>query len=183
MKLVLLIGGGAVGKMTVGQELAKITELRLFHSHMIIEPIIEIFGSFNFPAIEACHMAIFEEFAKTDQYGMITTFILNFDNPFRFKMVDGIVDVFKKVDAEIFCVELVAELETRLKRNATESRLANKPSKRDLEWSNGRLLHEFENYRLISNDGELPFENYMKIDNTELTACVVAKMIKEKFSL
>ena len=38
MKLIFLIGAGAVGKMTVGQELAKITPLRLFHNHMIIEP-------------------------------------------------------------------------------------------------------------------------------------------------
>ena len=44
MKLVLIIGAGAVGKMTVGQELMKITNLRLFHNHMMIEPVLEIFG-------------------------------------------------------------------------------------------------------------------------------------------
>ena len=37
MKLVILIGAGAVGKMTVGQELAKITDLRLYHGHMRID--------------------------------------------------------------------------------------------------------------------------------------------------
>ena len=40
MKLVVIIGNGAVGKMTVGQELANITGLRLFHNHMSIEPIL-----------------------------------------------------------------------------------------------------------------------------------------------
>ena len=39
MKLVLIVGDGAVGKMTVGQELMKITGLRLFHNHMTIEPV------------------------------------------------------------------------------------------------------------------------------------------------
>ena len=34
MKLVLIVGDGAVGKMTVGQELMKITGLRLFHNHI-----------------------------------------------------------------------------------------------------------------------------------------------------
>ena len=34
---VIIIGPHAVGKMTVGQELAKITGLRLFHNHMSIE--------------------------------------------------------------------------------------------------------------------------------------------------
>ena len=44
MKLVFIIGDAAVGKMTVGQELMKITDLRLFHNHMTIEPVIEVFG-------------------------------------------------------------------------------------------------------------------------------------------
>ena len=47
MKLLFLIGNSAVGKMTVGQELMKITKLRLFHNHMTIEPVIEIFGYYK----------------------------------------------------------------------------------------------------------------------------------------
>ncbi len=42
MKFVWLIGDSAVGKMTVGQELMKITDLRLFHNHMTIEMVIDI---------------------------------------------------------------------------------------------------------------------------------------------
>ena len=44
MKLVFIFGDAAVGKMTVGQELIKITDLRLFYNHMTIEPVLEIFG-------------------------------------------------------------------------------------------------------------------------------------------
>ncbi len=47
MKLLFLIGNTAVGKMTVGQELMKITNLRLFHNHMTIEPVIEVFGYYD----------------------------------------------------------------------------------------------------------------------------------------
>ena len=43
MKFVLIVGSGAVGKMTVGQELEKRTDLVLFHNHMTIEPVIDIF--------------------------------------------------------------------------------------------------------------------------------------------
>ena len=71
MKLVLIFGNGAVGKMTVGQELTKITELRLFHNHMTIEPVLEIFGAFNSKVIEKLRKVIFEEFAKSDKYGLI----------------------------------------------------------------------------------------------------------------
>lgn len=41
MKLVFILGDAAVGKMTVGQALMKITDLRLFHNHMAIEPVLE----------------------------------------------------------------------------------------------------------------------------------------------
>lgn len=37
MKFVKMFGPQAVGKMTVGQELAKITDLKLFHNHMTID--------------------------------------------------------------------------------------------------------------------------------------------------
>ncbi len=33
MKFILLFGPQAVGKMTIGQELAKITDLKLLHNH------------------------------------------------------------------------------------------------------------------------------------------------------
>ena len=39
MKFVIIFGPQAVGKMTVGHELENITDLRLFHNHMTIEPV------------------------------------------------------------------------------------------------------------------------------------------------
>ena len=71
MKLVLIVGNGAVGKMTVGQELMKLTGLRLFHNHMTIEPVLEIFGTFHTDAILQMREVIFREFAKSDNYGII----------------------------------------------------------------------------------------------------------------
>ena len=73
MKFVLIVGDGAVGKMSVGQELMKITDLRLFHNHMTIEPVLEVFGDFNTDVILNMRYLVFEEFAKTDNYGMIYT--------------------------------------------------------------------------------------------------------------
>lgn len=37
MKFILIFGPQAVGKMTVGQELAKLTDLKIFHNHMTID--------------------------------------------------------------------------------------------------------------------------------------------------
>ena len=178
MKLVLIIGSGAVGKMTVGQELMKITDLRLFHNHMMIEPVIEVFGHFHGRAIQKLREVIFEEFLKTDNAGMIFTVMWAFDMPSDLEYVMSVAERFD----EVYCVELIAEQEVRLERNKTENRLKNKASKRDLAASEQRVLREDANHRLVSNPGEIPFENYLRIDNTHLAPDVVARMIKDKFN-
>ena len=64
MKLVFLFGDAAVGKMTVGQALMKVTDLRLFHNHMTIEPVLEVFGRYDSKTITRLRDVVFEEFAK-----------------------------------------------------------------------------------------------------------------------
>ena len=179
MKLVLIIGSGAVGKMTVGQELMKITDLRLFHNHMMIEPVLEIFGSFDGKAISRLREVVFEEFLQSDNSGMIFTYMWAFDMP---SDLEYLLSVTSKFD-EVYCVELIADQAVRLERNKTENRLKNKASKRDTAASDRRVINEDTNHRLVSEPGEIPFENYIRIDNTSLAPDLVAQMIKEKFSL
>lgn len=183
MKLVLIFGDSAVGKMTVGQELCKITDLRLFHNHMSIELVLEVFGSFHQEAILKLRNVIFEEFAKTDNYGLVFTFMWAFNEQEDWDIVKGITDIFEQHNAEIYYVELDASLETRLERNKTENRLKNKASKRNIELSEARLMQDYQKHRCVSYENELPFKNYIRIDNTNLEPNVVAKIIKEKFSL
>ena len=81
MKLVFILGNAAVGKMTVGQELMKITDLRLFHNHMMLEPVLEIFGGNNerkSNVLSRLRLVICEEFAATEHYGLIITGMLSF---------------------------------------------------------------------------------------------------------
>ena len=179
MKLILIIGSGAVGKMTVGQELMKITDLRLFHNHMMIEPVIEIFNSFNGKVISRLREVVLDEFVESDNSGMIFTYMWAFDMP---SDLEYIMHVASKFD-EVYCVELIADQAVRLERNKTENRLRNKASKRDLAASDRRVLNEDANHRLVSLPGEIPFENYLQIDNTNIEPDVVAKIIKESFSL
>lgn len=178
MKLVLIIGSGAVGKMTVGQELMKITNLRLFHNHMMIEPVIDIFGYFNGDTILKLREIIFDDFVKSESEGMIHTFIWDFDMESDREYVKNLASKFD----EVYCVELIASQEVRINRNKTENRLANKASKRDIQASNNRLLNE-DKHRLISNEGEIPFENYLRINNENISAKEVASMIKNTFNL
>ena len=64
-----------------------------------------------------------------------------------------------------------------------ENRLLNKPSKRNLEWSEKDLLKSVEKYRFNSKENEIKEKNYLRIDNTNISPDIVAKMIKEKFKL
>ncbi len=169
--------------MTVGQELMKLTGLRLFHNHMTIEPVLEIFGSFNGNAIKRLRQVIFEEFAKTDAYGMIFTYMWAFDEQADWDYVAQVRSIFEPYHTEFYYVELVAPQQIRLERNVSANRLANKASKRDLESSNRRTLQDDENHRLESREGEIPFENYMKIDNSKLSPKQVAQMIQDRFAL
>ncbi|MBR6917261.1 MAG: AAA family ATPase [Clostridia bacterium] len=183
MKFVLLIGAAAAGKMTVGQELAKITGLRLFHNHMTIEPVLEIFGYFDRKTRDELREVIFKNFAASDLYGMIFTFIWPFDVPEDREYVEHIVSIFEPYGTEFYCVELVAPQSVRLERNETENRLKNKASKRDLEESRARLLRDEAKHRCVSVEGEIPFENYLRIDNTNILPEDAARLIKETFKL
>ena len=183
MKLVFIIGDAAVGKMTVGQELMKITDLRLFHNHMTIEPVLEIFGKFDGDIIYEMREMIFRRFAASDNYGMIFTMMMDFDMQSDWDYLEHVKQIFEPYGTEFYYVELIAPQSVRLERNVTENRLRNKASKRDIEVSNQRLINDDRNHRCVSYEGEFPFENYLRIENSDKSAEEVAKIIKETFDL
>lgn len=183
MKLVFLIGDAAVGKMTVGQELMKITDLRLFHNHMTIEPVLEIFGRWDNKTRHELREVIFRNFAASDLYGMIFTYLWAFDDRHDWDYIEHVKDIFKPYGTEFYYVELIAPQEVRLARNVTENRLKHKASKRNIDESNERLIRDDANHRCVSYEGEIPFDNYLRIDNTNLSAADAAKLIKETFDL
>lgn len=183
MRLVLIFGDSAVGKMTVGQELCKITDLKLFHNHMTIELVLDVFGAYDQEAILKLRNVIFEEFSKTDNYGMVFTFIWDFNTQDDWDFVKEITAIFGKVNSDIYYVELDAPLDIRLERNKTENRLNHKPSKRNIARSESFVLNDFQKHRCISYEGEIPFDNYIRIENSNISAADAAKMIKEKFFL
>ena len=183
MKLVVIAGSGAVGKMTVGQALMEKTGLRLFHNHMMIEPVIEIFGRFDGKVIGELREIIFREFAKSDLPGMIFTYMWAFDQQADWDYIQHVAGLFEEQGAAVYWVELVADQAVRLERNKTENRLSHKASKRNLAFSEGSIRHEDANYRLVSREGEIPFANYIKIDNTHLSPEEAAEIIRARFNL
>ena len=185
--LVIILGPHAVGKMTVGQKLAEITELRLFHNHMSIELTRKLFSHSEkeWNVLNGTiRQTVFELFAKGDFPGLIFTYMCALDMQSEFDYLDGVIKLFKANGAKCYVVELCADFDERIMRNKSENRLFHKESKRDLEWSEAEMRRTSEKYRLNSYEGEtLPFENYMKIDNTHLSPEKVAEMIKIHFEI
>lgn len=186
--LVVIIGPHAVGKMTVGQELAKITGLKLFHNHMTIEIVRNFFSPYKTAEGEYLNhlfrKEIFETVAKSNLPGLIFTYMFEFDLQSEYDYILNLIELYEKHNAKCFVVELCADFDIRLIRNKTENRLLNKESKRDIVNSEAEMRYTSSICRLNSfNNENLPFKNYIKIDNTNIAANTVALMIKNHFDI
>lgn len=172
-KFIQIIGPQAVGKMTVGQELAKITGYKLLYNHMTIEMVRLIFD-YDKEAFRKMNSIIryeiFKEFSKSNEKGIIFTGCFDFGNNFEKEKAE--TDKWMSLFEGNYTVELETTLEERLKRNKTANRLEHKESKRDLEWSEKDIYRSLEKYRLNSKpgEGEKIFKNFYKIDNTNISA-------------
>ena len=186
MKFIQIFGPQAVGKMTVGQELAKTTGLKLFHNHMAIDFVSQFFGYDTDEGqrlVNLIRMEIFSAVAKSDLYGLIFTIVRNLDNPTSWDYTSKICDIFESNGAEIYFVELEADFETRIERNQTPNRLLYKPSKRDVEHSDESFRRYESKGRFNSLPGEIKNKNYVRINNTNLSPEETAKAVKNIFAL
>ena len=81
-------------------------------------------------------------------------------------------------------LELTADLETRLVRNRGETRLADKPSKRNVEWSDDNV-RDMEAHQLNTDpagstptpaDGFLTRNRHLRLDTRNLAPAEVARI-------
>jgi len=171
MNFVVIFGPPAVGKMTVGYELAKLTGMKVFHNHMTIDPILEFFPygheKFN-KLVSEFRQRIFEEVAASDLPGMIFTYVWALEQEGDKRQIDSYCEIFKKQGAGIYFVELEAGLDERLERNKSDFRLSKKTSKRNIARSEANLISTDEQYKMNSTEDFFYKENYIKINNTSL---------------
>jgi hypothetical protein len=184
MQFVVIFGPPAVGKMTVGYALAQQTGLKLFHNHMTIELVLNFFP-FGHPQfgklIGEFRRRILEEVAASDLPGLIFTYVWALDDQGDKTELDAYCTIFRQHGGQVYFVELEATLDERLKRNRTEFRLAQKPSKRNFARSQDNLLDAETRYKLNSTNDFFYQENYIKVDNTNLSAVDTSKVIIEHF--
>lgn len=181
--LLIVLGPPAVGKMTVGRAIADRSAFRLFHNHHSIEVLLEVFdyGTPEFRRLNTeIRSRVIEEAAAAGT-DLVFTFVMGMDEQSEADYLAGLATPYGD---DVAVVELVADLGTRLVRNRTEHRLAEKRSKRDVEWSDGNVRELEADYRMVSEPGrDAPGERllarwpHLVVDNTDLPADAAADRV------
>lgn len=123
MKLIFLYGPPAVGKLTVAQELAKLTSYRLFHNHLAQDLANELYPGFNkkkFDLSNAIRLAVLEYAAKNDTNLIFTYVYSGSQDDLRF--VENVINLLSKYDSVAHFVQLTAPRSVLFDRVANDSR-------------------------------------------------------------
>ena len=179
---VFIIGAPASGKMTIGQELSKLTGATLFFNHQPIDFALAIYQDFTeemWEFVRGINFSFLGTSARNHR-SVILTGVIDFSNQYQLMYLKNIQDLLNEYHQEILFVELETSLEERLRRNRTENRLKYKPLKRYVEVSEREILETDKTDQLNSQKRPSGLHHYLKIDNTNLSAEEVAKQIQEK---
>jgi hypothetical protein len=152
MRLLVLLGPPAVGKMTIGRAITERSAYRLFHNHHSIEMLLDVFdyGTPPFATLNTeIRRRVIEEGARAGS-DLVFTFVCAMELQEDADYLRRLIAPYAESGGDVAFVELLAGLETRLERNRTELRLAEKKSKRDVEWSDANV-RELEQHRMTSD--------------------------------
>ncbi|HEY1835728.1 MAG TPA: hypothetical protein VGG13_02810 [Candidatus Saccharimonadales bacterium] len=128
MKLLIIFGPPAVGKLTVGKAIEEQTDFHLFHNHAIMDDVMHIFGT-GTPAEDRLSRVIrenvIEEAAKTG-IDLIFTYVWNFGLKKGKYNIDRYKEIYESRGGNVYFAELVAPAAIRIKRAASPERQVNK---------------------------------------------------------
>jgi len=148
MKLILLYGPPAVGKLTIAKEIARLTGFKVFHAHLTVDLVVSIFprGTPSYrKLVWDIRYAVFAETARTHIAGLIFTMVYRRDQePF----IARCVEIVEQCGGEVCFVHLYCHAETLRQRVVREDR------KQHGKITSGELL----NATLSNWESQLPFE-------------------------
>ncbi|HSW80074.1 MAG TPA: hypothetical protein VLG47_04845 [Candidatus Saccharimonadales bacterium] len=174
MKLLILFGPPAVGKLTVAEILEKQTDFKLFHNHMITDGLMKIFGA-NSPSEDKLSRLIREAVigeAAEAGIDLIFTYVWNFLLPKGKNNIDAYKAQYESRGGEVIFVELDASREVRMNRAEDPERYKIKPNTVNADDIAGYVHDRFTS--------PTPFyfpENYFKIDTNDKSPQQVADEI------
>jgi len=181
MKLVIIYGPPATGKLTVAKELSKITGYKVFHNHLTVDLAYSIFPSGTraySDLVEKIRLYAIESAAKDKVKGMIFTLVYGvetYGGKAEDLFIKKIIKKVKKYNGQVFFVKLSCgekELERRLK------------------YSSRKAFKKINDIRIINSikkkfnlDVIIPFVENQIINNTSLPPQKVARIIKKHYKL
>ena len=177
MQLVVVCGPPAVGKLTVGTELARLTGFRLFHNHLTVDLVGSVFASGTEPNVrlrEEIWLTVFDYACRYGVPGLVFTLAVASWSPTAgfFSAVERVV----RGRGAVRYVELACAREELLKRVVQPSRRAY-DKVNDTDTLAGWLDDGRIKLPQIERDGVL------RIDNTALAPGEVAHRIVEHFGV
>jgi tRNA uridine 5-carbamoylmethylation protein Kti12 len=175
MKLIFIYGSPAVGKLTVSNELARLTNYKVFHNHLTVDAILPIFefGSPPFTKLNDEFRKLLIAEAVSHHVNLITTYC--YAKGLDDERVEELLKLVEENAGEVNLVLLTCERKQLETRVLAESR-QNFEKVKTVE-----LLDEvLDKYELFST---IPNRKSLVIDNTNLSAEMVAKQIIEHFNL
>ncbi len=180
--LVILAGPPAVGKMTIGQALARQTGMPLFFNHQIIDVVTDYlpFGTAEFEAVVQPFYENLLSSCAAAGSDLVITWGWRFDVEEDTRRVEDYTQPFLEQGGRACVAELVAPIEVRLERNQTPNRRAHKKT----DWATEEWLRELESRHRYSSDGAFPLDlAHLALDVTTRTAEESAEHIAAHFGL
>ena len=176
MRLIILYGPPAVGKLTIAEKLAAKTGYKIFQNNTTvraIEPIFDFGTPKFFRTLAHIRLALFEEAAQSDLHGLIFTFC--FDPDVDEEFISEAIATVERGRGTVHLVQLTAPTPTLLERVENESRR-----------THGKIM-EKESLQAIVNRYDFftpyPFGESLTIDTSEMTAEEAVSKIIAKFGL
>ena len=175
MKLILIYGSPAVGKLTVANEIARKTDFKVFHNHLTIDAVKPIFDFGTESFWKLVHLFRIETVAEAARSNQNLIYTFCYAKGSDDEHVRLITEAVEKNGGELNFVMLVANKSEIEKRVLAESR------KRYGKLKNVEILHDVWNkYDLFS---PVPARESLIVDNTNLSPKNAASKIIEHYKL
>ncbi len=175
MRLLFIYGAPAVGKLTVANEVAKLTGFKVFHNHLSIDAILPVFEFGTEPFFRLVEMIRVETVAEAAKAGVDVIYTFCYAKGLDEAHVEKVANAARANGGEVMFCLLTCETDELRRRIVTEDR-------REFRKANTvEMLEKFlETYDLTS---PVPYADSLTIDNTELAPAEAAKQIVEHFGL
>jgi len=175
MELLFIYGAAAVGKLTIGRELAKLTGFRLFHNHLTVDAVMAVFDFGSEPFINLREQIWLSVFKEAAQRNVSVIFTFSPERTVRTSFIGETLNAVESSGGKVLFVELTCPIEE------LERRIEN-PSRAEF-----CKLRSVEVFRKIRQAGlhqypKLP-NSGLRIDTSKMSPQESARKICEFFSL